>query len=186
MVRGAAQRLGPVGPAGAVQAVRRGLQGAAAAAAVLAAVPGAGGAVGPVTVELSNIVIAEKVTCPPGTRAFGGFNNTACITVEADAFSPAKKEIRDVDVFGRVRDVNGENALDQEEASDSGRISNIKRVEPGKSHITFGLIVSKKLYDEGQLTFKQFKGVSYPGAGLTYAPITDCEPDEYGECPADF
>ena len=36
------------------------------------------------------------------------------------------------DVFGRVFDATGENALDRDEASDAGRISNISKVPPGE------------------------------------------------------
>ena len=49
----------------------------------------------------------------------------------------------DADVFGRVSDAAGDNALDRDEASDAGRIANIGIVEPGVGKVTFEITVSR-------------------------------------------
>ena len=67
-------------------------------------------AVGPVKIPLEDMVM-EVVTCPPGTRAFGGYDQTRCLNVTARAFNGSKKPFFNVDVFGRVYDANGNNAL---------------------------------------------------------------------------
>merc|ERR1711871_1448714 len=91
--------------------------------------------------------------------AFGGFNNVLCLEVTASAENPSQRELVNVDVFGRVDDAVGDNALDQEEASDSGRISNIRKVGKGK----------------GEVKFRQLRGVASPGMGQTFEPITDAD-----------
>jgi hypothetical protein len=88
--------------------------------------------------------------------------------------NPGKVTSLNVDVFGRVYGADGSNALDREEASDAGRISNIKAVPPGASEVTFGLIVSEDAASRGALTFQRFKATAYPA----FAPLVsedDCD-----------
>jgi len=131
-------------------------------------------AVGPVSVGLSKFQTEAK-ECPKGIKAFGGFNNVLCLEVTASAENPSQRELVNVDVFGRVDDAVGDNALDQEEASDSGRISNIRKVGKGKSEVKFDLFVSRQGADKGELKFRQLRGVAYPGMGQTFEPITDAD-----------
>ena len=85
------------------------------------------------------------------------------------------------DVFGRVFGADGSNALDRDEASDAGRISNIRRVAPGVSEVTFTLVVSEDAAARGQLDFRRFKAVSYPAA----APLLEdsCDVLSVEGCP---
>ena len=87
----------------------------------------------------------------------------------AEATNPGKTEAVNADVFGRVYGVDGSNALDRDEASDAGRISNIRRVPPGTSEVSFALVVSEDAAARGPLDFRRFKAVSYPAA----APLLD-------------
>ena len=161
------------------------LEAVAPEAGVLAAVAGGAGAgglgaaepaqaVGPVSVGLSKFR-SEPVACPKGIKAFGGFNNVLCLKVSAEAQNPSQNDLVNVDVFGRVDDAVGDNALDQEEASDSGRISSIRKVARGKSQVKFDLFVSRQGAEKGDLVYRQLRGVAYPGAGLTFEPITEAD-----------
>jgi len=60
----------------------------------------------------------------------------------------------------------------QDDASDAGRIANIKEVEPGESRVSFRIIVSQTALAQGDLEFVKFKGKSYPGSGYVRAPST--------------
>eukprot|EP00959_Pyramimonas_sp_CCMP1952_P252308 5271707-Pyramimonas_sp.AAC.1 len=50
----------------------------------------------------------------------------ACLDVYVNAENPKEDTFYNVDVFGRVLDANGTYALDRDDASDAGRLSNIK------------------------------------------------------------
>ena len=95
--------------------------------------------------------------------------------MSAEAQNPSQNDLVNVDVFGRVDDAVGDNALDQEEASDSGRISSIRKVARGKSQVKFDLFVSRQGAEKGDLVYRQLRGVAYPGAGLTFEPITEAD-----------
>ena len=82
----------------------------------------------------------------------------------AQATNPGKSAAVNVDVFGRVFGADGSNALDRDEASDAVRISNVKRIPPGVSEVTFPLIVSEDAAARGPLDFRRFKAISYPAA----------------------
>ena len=90
-----------------------------------------------------------------------------CLQVTADSNNPSKDTTYNADVFGRVFDAAGENALDRDEASDAGRISNISEVPAGQGKVTFELTVSEQSFEAGQLKFKSFKAKSYPGAAFS-------------------
>jgi hypothetical protein len=85
-------------------------------------------------------------------------------TRAAEATNPGKADALNADVFGRVFGADGSNALDRDEASDAGRISNVRRVPPGTSDVTFTLIVSEDAAARGALDFRRFKAISYPAA----------------------
>ncbi|KAK3280586.1 hypothetical protein CYMTET_11577 [Cymbomonas tetramitiformis] len=145
-------------------------------------------AVGPVNIALSNLR-AETIECPAGqnTMTMGA---PRCIEVTADSENKKDIPFSNVDVFGRVF-VNGENALDRDEASDAGRIANIAEVPAGKGVVTFRLIVSERQARSGELQFKSFKAKAYPGSGMAgLSPIIDVEDcddfaREIGECAQD-
>lgn len=58
----------------------------------------------------------------------------------------------------------------QDDASDAGRIANIKEVAPGESRVSFRIIVSQTALAQGDLQFVKFKGKAYPGSGYVRAP----------------
>jgi len=101
----------------------------------------------------------------------------ACVDVYVTAENPKSETFNNVDVFGRVFDANGANALDRDDASDAGRLSNIKEVPPGKSRQAFRIIVSEQALQEGDLKFVAFKAKAYPGSGYKgLSPLLDdCE-----------
>eukprot|EP00192_Tetraselmis_astigmatica_P019142 CAMPEP_0117673650 /NCGR_PEP_ID=MMETSP0804-20121206/14589_1 /TAXON_ID=1074897 /ORGANISM="Tetraselmis astigmatica, Strain CCMP880" /LENGTH=250 /DNA_ID=CAMNT_0005482409 /DNA_START=34 /DNA_END=787 /DNA_ORIENTATION=- len=133
---------------------------------------------GPVRMALDNLRV-ETVTCPSGTRAFGGYDETRCLVVTAHAQNDSGKLLYNVDVFGRVYDADGNNALDRDDASDAGRVTNIPKVKPGEQEVRFPLRVSEQQAQRGDLQFKSFKAVGYPGAAFT--PLLDECTDELGE-----
>lgn len=154
-----------------------GVAGACLAACQLV-LPGPAAAFGPVKLQLDDIRV-EVVTCPAGTRAFGGYNQTRCLTVTAHTDNASNKTLTNVDVFGRVYDADGNNALDRDEASDAGRVTNIAKVVPGEQTVFFPLRVSEVQAQRGELQFKNFKAIGYPGAVFT--PLLDECSDELGE-----
>lgn len=98
----------------------------------------------------------------------------------ARAQSPSKDTLFNVDVFGRVYDAQGANALDRDEASDAGRVTNIPKVEPGETLVQFPLRVAEVQARLGDLQLKNFKAVGYPGAA--WSPLlNECDDDEMGE-----
>ena len=68
---------------------------------------------------------------------------------------------------------------DRDDASDAGRVTNIPKVEPGESTVTFPLRVSEAQARAGELKLKSFKAVGYPGAA--FSPLLDECTDELGE-----
>ena len=101
----------------------------------------------------------------------------------AEASNPGKTAVVDADVFGRVFGADGSNALDRDEASDAGRIANIREVPPGVSDVTFRLIVSEDAAARGVLDFRRFKAISYPAAapllvGQDNCDILACDADQ--------
>ena len=178
------------GGAGAAGALRGAAAAAAVAGGVLAggalAGPAPARAFGPVSMPLTGLEV-KRVDCKQGqvgvtggTRDFGA----RCLEVSATADNPSQQPLRNADVFGRVYDVNGEPAIDAEENS---RISYIKEIVPGRSRVTFGLIVPEEQARLGDLELKNIKATGFPGGvlpGQGSGLITDC--DEYsaarGEC----
>jgi hypothetical protein len=124
------------------------------------------------SIALSNLR-AETVPCPAG-QTTSTIGKPRCIRVLAEATNPSNKTALNADVFGRVFGVDGSNALDRDEASDAGRISNLRSVPPGVSEVSFDLIVSEDAAKRGPLEFRRFKATAYPAA----APLVsedDCD-----------
>ena len=69
---------------------------------------------------------------------------------------------------GRVRaghGQRGDNALDNDAASDAGRIANIAEVPPGNGTVSFNISVAAQSAELG-LNFRGFKARSYPGGAF--------------------
>ena len=149
-------------------AFARRLAAAAASVALLATDPSpAFAAFGQSTIELSNFSW-EIIECPKGKTTMT-IGKAACVSVTADSKNPSKDTSYNADVFGRVFDTTGDNALDRDEASDAGRIANVAEVPPGDGRVTFEITVAKQSADAG-LVFKGFKARSYPGGAFRGTP----------------
>ena len=136
----------------------------AAAIAVVAYEPlPAIAAFGQSTIELSNISYTV-VECPTGKRSMTQ-GKPACLLVKADSVNPSKETVYNADVFGRVTDKGGDNALDNDAASDAGRIANIAEVPPGNGTVSFNISVAAQSAELG-LNFRGFKARSYPGGAF--------------------
>jgi hypothetical protein len=46
----------------------------------------------------------------------------ACLSVSADSSNPSKERVANADVFGRVYDTGGDNALDRDEVGGMGQV----------------------------------------------------------------
>mmetsp|Transcript_61604 Transcript_61604/g.194947 ORF Transcript_61604/g.194947 Transcript_61604/m.194947 type:complete len:238 (+) Transcript_61604:51-764(+) len=145
--------------------VRCGLAGAAAAAAVALSTlaPEAAVALGPTSIKLEDLTYVET-ECPRGLETMTqGF--PACIVVSASATNGTKADVSNADVFGRILGYGGESALDREEASDAGRISNIDKIPMGTSTVEFPIVVGRWALMPGrELKFVNMKAVAYPGS----------------------
>ena len=120
----------------------------AAAVAVMAHDPlPAIAAFGQSTIELNNLTY-KVVESPSGERSMTQ-GEPACLEVKADSVNPAKETTYNADVFGRVTDRGGDNALDNDAASDAGRIANIAEVPPGR--VVFNISVSSQSAELGRV-----------------------------------
>ena len=120
----------------------------AAAVAVMAHDPlPAIAAFGQSTIELNNLTY-KVVECPSGKRSMTQ-GKPACLEVKADSVNPAKETTYNADVFGRVTDRGGDNALDNDAASDAGRIADIAEVPPGR--VVFNISVSSQSAELGRV-----------------------------------
>eukprot|EP00611_Tribonema_gayanum_P021562 TRINITY_DN4173_c0_g1_i1.p1 TRINITY_DN4173_c0_g1~~TRINITY_DN4173_c0_g1_i1.p1 ORF type:complete len:237 (-),score=54.14 TRINITY_DN4173_c0_g1_i1:320-1030(-) len=156
--------------------------GVAAALALTTAVSPAD-AIGPVKIALTNPTYAE-VTCPPNTQVpgqkAGAGLRPVCIKVKADADNPAKKDLENPAIFGRVFDEDGTSVVanNPDGGTDAGQFAMIEGVvPPGKSKIEFQFVAAigpKEELSKKTLTFPSIKAISYPGAGR-YGAITECE-----------
>jgi hypothetical protein len=71
------------------------------------------------------------------------------LEVKADSVNPAKETTYNADVFGRVTDRGGDNALDNDAASDAGRIADIAEVPPGR--VVFNISTSSQSAELGRV-----------------------------------
>ena len=120
----------------------------AAAVAVMAHDPlPAIAAFGQSTIELNDLTY--KVVESPSGKWSMTQGKPACLEVKADSVNPAKETTYNADVFGRVTDRGGDNALDNDAASDAGRIANIAEVPPGR--VVFNISVSSQSAELGRV-----------------------------------
>jgi len=120
----------------------------AAAVAVMAHDPlPAIAAFGQSTIELNDLTY-KVVESPSGNRSMTQ-GEPACLEVKADSVNRAKETTYNADVFGRVTDRGGDNALDNDAASDAGRIANIAEVPPGR--VVFNISVSSQSAELGRV-----------------------------------
>merc|ERR1719408_180281 len=95
----------------------------------------------------------------------------ACIEVEANAANPSDKPLKDVSVYGFVKDNDAGNSVlpnNPDFSTDAGQYAMIKSVGPGEQEVKFQFVIAttknplkgEKLPD---LTFFNQKVVSMPG-----------------------
>lgn len=152
--------------------------------------PGQSLAFGPVEIPLTvgsykqvePLCNGQKITMP-GQKAMEGLY-PACIEVEASVKNPSDKTLKDVSVYGFVKEnVAGNSVLpnNPDFKSDAGQYAMIKAVGPGESQIKFQFVIAiqqdtKKGEALPPLEFMKTKAISFPG-GDKFQPLTDCEMD---------
>jgi hypothetical protein len=111
----------------------------------------------------------------------------ACIEVSAKVSNPSGKDLKDVSVYGFVKENDAGNSVlpnNPDFKSDAGQYAMIKRVEDGESQITFQFVAATtanvlKGEKIPELTFFKTKAVSYPG-GDKFQALDECEIDPRG------
>lgn len=148
-------------------------------------------AFGPVEIPLKVIKYSEvktglcngqKITMP-GQKAMEGLF-PSCIEVEATVSNPSKDTLKDVSVYGFVKEnIAGNSVLpnNPDFKSDAGQYAMIKSVDPGQSTVAFQFVVAiqeNTLKGEAlpPLEFMKTKAISFPG-GNKFQPLSDCEMD---------
>lgn len=112
------------------------------------------------TVQITLEQLSYK-PCPPSETGdsmvlFGGVMSANCFTIEGVAVNPTNKTVYDADVFGRIYDANGNDAIPER-----GRLGSIAVVPPGES--AFEIVVSVPADQPEPLQFKQFKATGFSG-----------------------
>lgn len=122
----------------------------------------------------------------PGQKAMEGLF-PVCIEVEADALNPKNVELKDVSVYGFVKDDDAGNSVlpnNPDFKSDAGQYAMIKTLPPGPSHIKYQFVAAvatdPKVQPLPKLTFLKNKAVSFPG-GDRFKPLSECEIDPHSE-----
>jgi hypothetical protein len=125
----------------------------------------------------------------PGQKAMEGLF-PICVEVEADVSNPKDTELKDVSVYGFIKDDAFGNSVlpnNPDFKSDAGQYAMIKSVPAGKSHISYQFVAAvttnPKIEPLGTLTFFGTKAISFPGAA-SFKPLGECEIDPRADgCP---
>lgn len=132
--------------------------------------------------EVTPLCNGQKVAMP-GQKAMEGLF-ASCIEVEATVTNPSKDTLKDVSVYGFVRENTAGNSVlpnNPDFKSDAGQYAMIKTVAPGQSDVKFQFVVAiqqdtKKGEPLPPLEFMKQKAISFPG-GDKFQPLTECEMD---------
>ena len=118
----------------------------------------------------------------PGQKAMEGLF-PVCIEVDIDVSSPSKEELKDVSIYGFVKEDSAGNSVlpnNPDFKSDAGQYAMIKKLNPGKNHAIFQFVaaisVDPKKEQIPTLTFMKTKAISFPG-GAKFAALSECEMD---------
>eukprot|EP00607_Mallomonas_marina_P007464 CAMPEP_0182416792 /NCGR_PEP_ID=MMETSP1167-20130531/1148_1 /TAXON_ID=2988 /ORGANISM="Mallomonas Sp, Strain CCMP3275" /LENGTH=131 /DNA_ID=CAMNT_0024589863 /DNA_START=357 /DNA_END=752 /DNA_ORIENTATION=- len=122
----------------------------------------------------------------PGQKAAQGLF-PVCIEVEADAVNPTKGNLKDVSIYGFIKDNDAGNSVlpnNPDFKSDGGQYAMIKSMVPGEQKVTFQFVAAvttdpKKEPIPG-LTFFKTKAISFPG-GDRFKLLSECEIDPYAD-----
>jgi hypothetical protein len=153
--------------------------------------PQSSSAFGPQDVELKinsykqvDLCFGKKPIMPGMKAAFGLF--PICIEVDVDVVNPSNKVLKDVSVYGFVKeDAAGNSVLpnNPDFKSDNGQYAMIKEIPPGPSHQTFQFVAASQApanEPTPKLTFLKTKAISFPG-GDKFQPLDECEIDPRAE-----
>jgi len=132
--------------------------------------------------EVSPLCNGQKTTMP-GQKAMEGLY-PSCIEVEASVVNPSPDTLKDVSVYGFVKENLAGNSVlpnNPDFKSDAGQYAMIKSVPPGESKVTFQFVVAiqqdtKKGEALPPLEFMKSKAVSMPG-GNKFQALSECEID---------
>ena len=118
----------------------------------------------------------------PGQKAMEGLF-PVCLEVEADISNPDAKTLKDVSVYGFVKeDAAGNSVLpnNPDFNTDAGQYAMIKAVEPGDSTVKYQFVaavsVDPKKEALPKISFLKTKATSFPG-GSKFQPLSECELD---------
>lgn len=131
-----------------------------------------------------DLCFGKKPIMPGQKAAFGLF--PICIEVDADFNNPSSKNLKDVSVYGFVKeDLAGNSVLpnNPDFKSDSGQYAMVKEIPPGKSVQTFQFVAASQTpatEPTPKLTFFKTKAISFPG-GNKFQPLDECEIDPRAE-----
>jgi hypothetical protein len=110
-----------------------------------------------VQVKLSDIGYGS---CPPEISSNmvlgGGVMSASCYLVSGTADNPKNQTVYNADVFGRVYDANGNDAMPERT-----RLGAIAEIPPGKSNFEITISVPAEMSEP--LSLKQFKASGFTG-----------------------
>jgi len=145
-------------------------------------------AYGPQDVDLKIIGYKQVELCDgkkpimPGQKAAEGLF-PVCIEVDADVNNPGKNELKDVSVYGFIKENGAGNSVlvnNPDFRSDAGQYAMIKSVPIGSSKVKFQFVAAfsqdPKKEELPSLTFFKTKAISFPG-GDKFKPLDECEID---------
>jgi hypothetical protein len=155
-------------------------------------------AFGPTEVVLSDLSYKQVELCNgqkpimPGQKAMEGLYPT-CIEVEAEATNPSGKLLKDVAVYGFIKEKDAGNSVlpnNPDFRSDAGQYAMINQVPPGGGKVKFQFVAATVANTaKGDtlpgLIFFNTKAVAYPG-GNKFKALDPCEIDPRADgCNAD-
>jgi hypothetical protein len=145
-------------------------------------------AFGPQDVDLKIVSYKQVELCDgkkpimPGQKAAEGLF-PVCIEVDADVVNNGKNELKDVSVYGFIKeDAAGNSVLvnNPDFRSDAGQYAMIKSVPVGSNRVKFQFVAAfvqdPKKEALPSLTFFKTKAISFPG-GDKFKPLDECEID---------
>ena len=110
-----------------------------------------------VQIKLTN-VIYEPCTGDAGKNMVigGGMMSAKCYMIKATANNPSGKVVYNADIFGRIYDANGNDAMPER-----GRLGAVEEISAGKSD--FQIMVAVPAEQPEPLELKQFKASGFAG-----------------------
>ena len=149
-------------------------------------------AFGPLNMDLNIIGYKPVELCNgkkpimPGQKAAEGLF-PICIEVDAEVNNPSAKELRDVSIYGFVKEEGAGNSVlpnNPDFKSDAGQYAMIPAVPPGVNRVTYQFVAAVSADPKKEalprLGFLKTKAVSFPG-GEKFRALDVCEIDPRAE-----